>query len=115
MRDVFDLPLGPVFGRAGTVTTISVQPQCRYKVMRVMAQDTGNPVGTASRVMQVLVGNRLQRPTASGGTLVTFFGPPSLGGRLGWDTCDLGLRISLTVSFIQDCTVDVALFGYATI
>lgn len=120
---IYDFPMGPVFGKAGTVTTLSVKPQCRFKVVNVFAQDTGNPSGNGSRVMQFLVGNRLQRPAAQGGTLAAFFiGNSARVGKTGgaegflsWDTCDLGQSIALTISFVQSCTVDLTLFGYAVI
>lgn len=113
--EVWDIPLGPVFGEAGTTTVLTVKPQVRFRVEMVMAQDTGVPQNNGTRVMQFLVGNRLQRPSSGGSTLSAFFGATSLGGRLGWDTCDKGLSIALTVSFVQSCTLDVALFGKATL
>ena len=109
----WDLSLGPVAGAAGSTTTISVSPQCLFRVEKVIATDTGNPPGTATRVMQFTVGSRLQRPAASGSSLVLFFGPATLGNGLRWDTCQQGLSISITVSFVQDATFDISLFGKA--
>jgi len=109
----WDLSLGPVAGVAGSVTTVSVSPQCLYRVSKAMAYDTGSPPGTGTRIMQFLVGNRIQRPTAQGSTLSAFFGPLALGNRLCWDTCQRGLLISITVSFVQACTFDVTVFGEA--
>lgn len=109
----WDLSLGPAFGAAGTQQTLTVSPQCLYRVEKVIATDTGTPVGTATRIMQFLVGNRLQRPSANGSSLVSFFGPATLGNGLRWDTCEKGLVISVTVSFVQASTFDMSLFGKA--
>ena len=107
------MSLGPAFGAAGAQTTLTISPQCRFRVEKVIATDTGTPAGTATRIMQFLVGNRIQRPSASGSSLVSFFGPATLGNGLRWDTCEKGLVISVTVSFVQAATFDLSLFGRA--
>jgi hypothetical protein len=109
----WDLSLGPAFGAAGSTTTLSVQPQCLFRVEKVIATDTGSPAGSATRIMQFMVGNRLQRPSSSGSTTVQFFGPGVLGNGMRWDTCQQGLSISVQVSFVQDATFDMSLFGRA--
>jgi len=111
----WDLSLGPVSGAAGTTTVITVAPQCSFRVEKAMATDTGTPPGTATRIMQFLVGNKIQRPTAQGASLVLFFGPATLGNGLRWDTCEKGLTISVTVSFVQTATFDLCLFGKAAL
>jgi hypothetical protein len=109
------MSLGPVSGQAGTVTTITKAPQCLFRVEKVMATDSGDPPGTATRIMQFLIGQRIQRPTASGSSLVAFFGPATLGNGVRWDTCQQGLTISVTVSFVQAATFDISLFGRAVV
>ncbi len=109
----WDFPLGPVYGEAGTVTTITIKPQCRFRVEKVMATDTGDPPGTSTGVMQFLVGNQLQRPVVGGATLVTFFGPAVLGNGVRWGICDRGLSIALTLQFIRATTFYGSLFGSA--
>lgn len=109
----WDLSLGPAFGVAGSTTVITVSPQCLFRVEKVMAYDTGNPPGTATRIMQFLVGNQLQRPSASGSSLALFFGVATLGNGMRWDTCQRGLTISVTVSFVQAATFEMSLFGKA--
>lgn len=111
----WDLSFGPISGPAGAVATIVKAPQCLFRVEKVMASDTGNPPGTATRIMQFLVGNRIQRPSASGSSLVVFFGPATLGNGLRWDTCQQGLSIAITVSFVQAATFDMTCFGRAVI
>ena len=78
-----------------------------------MAYDTGEPSGSGTRISNLLVGNRLQRPSANGATLSTFFAPFALGNSLNWDTCQRGLTISVTVSFVQTCTFEMCVFGQA--
>ena len=109
----WDLSFGPVSGAAGTTTVITVAPQCLYRVEKVIATDTGTPPGTATRIMQFLVGQRLQRPGSAGSTLVQFFGPATFGNGLRWDTCERGLSIAVTVSFIQAATFEMSTFGKA--
>ncbi|KKW46607.1 MAG: hypothetical protein UY96_C0003G0110 [Parcubacteria group bacterium GW2011_GWB1_56_8] len=107
----WDLSFGPVSGAAGTTTVITRSPQCLFRVEKVMATDTGTPPGFATRIMSFLVGQRLQRPTSSGSTLALFFGPAALGNGLRWDTCERGLSISITVSFVVAATFDMVVFG----
>lgn len=107
----WDLPFGPAFGAAGTSTVITVSPQCLFRVEKVLATDTGSPPGTATRIMQFLVGQRMQRPSANGSTLAMFFGPGTLGNGVRWDTCQQGLSISVTVSFVQAATFDMTVIG----
>jgi hypothetical protein len=107
----WDYPLGPVFGAAGTVTTISVTPQCRYRVEKVMATDTSPNPGFGVGVVQFMVGQQLQRPVTAGASLATFFGPTAIGNGLRWGVCDKGLSITLQVSFIASCTFHGSLFG----
>lgn len=111
----WDLSFGPISGLAGDITIIMRAPQCLFRVEKIMATDTGTPPGTATRVMQFLVGNRLQRPAATGSTLVVFFGPATLGNGLRWDTCDKGLSIAVTVSFVVPATFDMTCFGKAVV
>ncbi len=110
-RRYWDYPLGPVSGLAGTSTTITVTPQCAYRVEKVMASDDGPVPGMSTAVMQFLVGQRLQRPASAGSAVALFFGPMSLGNGVCWDTCPGGFQISLTISFLQTATFFGALFG----
>lgn len=109
----WNIDFGPVFGSAGTITTLTVVPQCAFQGRKVMANDTGSTPGQGTRVMQLLVGQRMQRPLASGSTLAAFFGVNALGNDVRWDTCQKGLAIAITVSFVESCTFDMTVFGRA--
>lgn len=114
-RRYWDFPLGPVFGVAGTITTISVRPQCLFRVEKVMVTDTGDPPGSATMIMQFIVGSRVQRPVTGGASLAAFFGPEALGNGVSWSADSGGLRIQLQVSFVQDATFRGSLFGSAEV
>lgn len=111
----WDLSFGPVSGAAGTTTVITVAPQCLFRGEKVMATDTASPAGTGTRITQILIGQRLQRPATGGGTLTSFFANNALGNGIKWDTCQQALSISVTVSFVSACTFDMAVFGKAVI
>lgn len=109
---MWDYPLGPVFGAAGTTTTISVKPQVSFRVEKVMVQD--DPPGSVL-LMQFIVGQAFQRPVVSGGSLAAFFGPRALANGLCWGTCEPAFSISMTISFVQDATFYGSLFGSAAV
>ena len=44
-----------------------------------------------------------------------FFSQAALGNGVKWDTCDKALTISVTVSFIQQCTFYMTVFGKAVL
>ena len=111
----WDLSFGPVSGAAGTTTIITVAPQCLFRGEKVMATDSGSPAGYGTRITQVLIGQRLQRPATGGGSLTAFFAQTALGNGIKWDTCQQALSIAITVSFIQACTFDATVFGKAVV
>jgi hypothetical protein len=110
----WQLDFGPTCSGANTSTTITVAPQCLFRGEKVMATDTGSPVGTATRIQTILIGNRLQRP-ASTSTLTTFFSNGALGNGIKWDTCERALSIAITVSYTSACTFDMTVFGKAVL
>lgn len=110
----WDFPLGPVFGTAGTSTTITIQPQTLFRVEKIMATDVGPAsAGYNTSVTQVIIGNKLQRPATTGGTLTLFFANNALGNGVKWDTCQPALSISFQVSFITTSTFYGTLWGKA--
>lgn len=111
----WDLSFGPVSGAAGTITTITQQPQCLFRGEKVMATDSAATPGYGTRITQVLIGQRLQRPATGGGSLTAFFSQSALGNGIKWDTCQQALSISVTVSFVSACTFDMTVFGKAVI
>lgn len=109
----WDLSFGPVSGAAATTTVITVAPQCLFRGEKVVATDSHTPAGTGTRITQVLIGQRLQRPATGGGSLTLFFSNGTLGNGIKWDTCQQALSIAVTVSFIQAVTFDMTVFGKA--
>lgn len=111
----WQIDFGPVSGAAGTTTVITQQPQCLFRGEKVMATDSASTAGTGTRIGQILIGQRLQRPAGVGATLTAFFANNALGNGIKWDTCDKALSIAVTVSFIQSCTFDMTVFGKAVV
>ena len=111
----WDLSFGPVSGAAATTTVITVAPQCLFRGEKVVATDSHTPAGTGTRITQVLIGQRLQRPATGGGSLTLFFSNGTLGNGIKWDTCQQALSIAVTVSFIQAVTFDMTVFGKAIV
>ena len=118
----WQIDFGPVFGSAGTSTTIAVNPQCLFRGEKVTATDSGaiggpsdaNPAGNGTRVGAIFVGNQLQRPAATK-TLTAFFAPNALGNGVKWATCQKGLLITIDVFFITSCTFDMTVYGKAVL
>ena len=111
----WQVDFGPVFGAAGTTTTITIAPQCLFQGEKLIATDTSSPPGNGTRVGTILVGQRLQRPVGSGYTLTAMFAPNALGNGVRWDTCEKALTISVQVSFVVACTFDMSVFGKAVL
>lgn len=118
LRD-WDLEFSPMSAPAGQVVTFNASPQCFFKGEKVVATDSATPPGTGTRIMQIAIGNRVQRPgsrsrnTAVGGSLTAFFAQTALANGLLWDTCQPSMTISVDVSFVQACTFDMTVFGKA--
>lgn len=107
---------GFVWGNAGFTTTITIRPQCRFRVEKMMATDTHSSPGFGTSIIQVAIGQKIQRPgNAARGSLSTFFAQTALADGIKLDTAHPWEAIALTISFIQDCTFHGALFGTAEI
>lgn len=112
----WQIDFGPVFGVAGAIVTATVNPQVPFRGEKLTATDTGTVPGRGTRVLDVMVGQRSQRPAAKGSTLTAFFATSALGNGIKWDTSPgSGSTISVVISFIQTCTFDLAVFGKAVI
>lgn len=109
----WQIDFGPVSGAAGTTTTLTQTLQTYFRGEKVMATDSGSPAGSQTRIQTILVGQKLQRPLGTGGTLTSFFANNALGNGIHWDTCQPGLTISIGVSFISAVTLDLTVFGKA--
>lgn len=110
----WELSFGPVSGPAGSTTTISVMPQLYFRGEKVIASDSATPPGTGTRIMNIMVGAKMQRPN-NGGVLTQFYGPNALGGGIKFDTCQPAFAIAMVVSFIVACTFDARMFGKAVV
>jgi hypothetical protein len=117
----WQIDFGPVSGASGTITTLTVQPQCIFRCEKIMATDdygnylaSPNPNfnGRGTRIGSILIGQRNQRP-ATTFTLSNFFAQNSLGNGIKLNTCKEALSIAVQVSFIQTCTFDMTMFGKA--
>ena len=111
----WQIDFGPVSGGAGSSTTLSNNPQCLFRGEKVMATDSGTTAGYGTRISQILVGQKLQRPAGGGSTLTAFFANNALGNGIKWDTCEKALTIGVTVLFAQACTFDMSVFGKAVL
>lgn len=110
----WDVPLGPVSGAAGTQTTISFQPQAYFRVEKLMATDTATPPGTGTAIVQIAIGQRVQRPGSTAqGTLTQFFAETALANGIKLDTAHPYEAIAITVRFIQSCSFSMVLSGTA--
>ncbi len=111
----WDLCFGPMYGEAGTTTVLVVAPQCFFRGEKIIATDTAEKPGRGTRITQVLIGQRLQRPATGGGSLTAFFASNAIGNGVTWDTCEPAFSIAVTVSFIEACTFDMNIFGRAIV
>jgi hypothetical protein len=107
----WDLSFGPVFGRAGTITTMSVQPRCFFRGEKIIAIDSSERPGYGTRIMNIFVGQqRQQLPTEF---LTSNLSSESLRNGAKLDTCNPALSIAATISFIESCTFSMSIFGKA--
>jgi hypothetical protein len=114
----WQIDFGPVYAAtAGYVTTLTITPQVLFRGEKVMATDLGpNAAGYNTRVTQIFVGQKSQRPANAGATLTAFFANNALGNGIRWDSCERGLSISVTVSFVAaNATFDMTVFGKAVL
>jgi hypothetical protein len=111
----FDFGFGPVWAPAGRETTIKVSPQCLFRGEKILATDTHSTPGTGTRIIQVAVGQKIQKPGGRNGTLTRFFSETALTNGIKFDTAHPWSEIAVTVSFVQECTFDMSVFGRAII
>ncbi len=109
----WDFPIGPISGKAGERKEIIIEPQSPFMVEKIMATDTGDGLHTA--LMQILIGDRLQRPATNDGTLTLFYKQNTLGNGIRTDWCRLGQKMVIQIKFLQDATYEGCLWGKAAI
>lgn len=110
----FDFSSGGVWGPAGSSTTITLSPQCVFRTEKIMATDTGSTPGMGTSIVQVTVGQNIQRPgNTDRGSLTKFFSEQSRANGILFDTANAWEQIAISVNFIQECTFYINLFGTA--
>lgn len=111
-----DFATGPCWAPAGATTTITIRPQCAFRCEKTMATDSAATPGMGTMIVQVAIGQKVQRPSNTPrGTLTRFFDPSSRANGITFDTAHAWEDIAITVSFVQDCTFNASLFGTAEI
>lgn len=112
----WQIDFGASFAPAGSIVTIENRPQVLFKAEKIMATDTGSPAGTATRVLSVTIGQKVQKAEAFGkGTLTQLFSASALENGISFDTAKEWSTIAVTVSFVQTATFDMSLFGSAVV
>lgn len=108
----YDFPTGQVYGPQGAVTVITIRPQCRFRIEKLMATDTFSSTGMGTSIVAVTIGQKVQKANNGGrGSLSMFFSQASLANGINFDTTQAWEDISLTVRFVQACTFSASLFG----
>ncbi len=112
----FDMSFGAVWGPAGFQTTITIRPQCLFRVEKLMATDSASTPGTGTSIVQVGVGQRIQRPgNTPQGSLTLFFAQNAIADGITFDTAHPWEDIAITVTFIVACTFNATLWGRAVV
>ncbi len=96
-------------GRAGVTYTVDVQPGGLFKARRLVATDEHG--GLKTMITMMLVGQRLQMPSATVGILTQCFDREAVGNDIDFDVCQPGLSIVFQVRFLVDCTWSAELWG----
>lgn len=110
----FDFSTGQVFGPAGGQTVITIRPQCKFRIEKVMATDTATPAGTGTSIIQIAIGQKIQKANATGnGSLTMFFAQNAIANGVELDTAQPWEDIAITVSFNQSCTFSLNFSGTA--
>lgn len=109
-----DFPISGAFGPVGGRTTITIRPQCIFRVEKFMVTDTVGGLGTS--IVQIAIGQKIQRPgNTPQGTLSQFFAEVAHANGITLDTAHPWEDIAITVAFNQACTFYGNLFGTADI
>ncbi len=78
-----------------------------------MATDSATPAGHGTRIVQIAVGQKIQKPGGHRGTLTHFFSQNALANGILFDTAQPWANIAVTVSFVQAVTFNMSVFGKA--
>lgn len=105
-----------VYGTVGQTQTITATPQCLFRAEKLTVNEIGSSTnGFGTTITQMLVGQKNQLPTTTGGVTSSAFLQNSLGNGIKFDTCQPALTITFQVSFLQTCTWQGTLFGKAVL
>lgn len=105
-----------VYGTIGQSVTTTATPQCLFRAEKLVVNEIGSSTnGNGTTITSMLVGQKNQLPTTTGGISSSAFLQNSLGNGIKFDTCQPALTISFTVSFLQTCTWQGTLFGKAVL
>lgn len=103
-------------GRAGTTTTVTVQPQCLFRGIKLFATDDSAEPGHSTDIIGAFVGNRpIIGPFGAAIIPVAEFAHYKVNNQLLFPTCDPALLITLQVRFRRDCTFYATIMGDAVI
>jgi hypothetical protein len=115
-RREWPLEFGSVWAPAGAQTTIKIASQViGFRGEKIMATDSGSPVGFATRILMCTVGQKVQRPAGGRGCLTAFFSETALANGVNFDLAEDWEQIGVTVSFVQACTFTMTIFGSACV
>jgi hypothetical protein len=110
LRD-WQIDFGPAWAPAGSVSTITIAPQCLFRGEKITATDTAPTPGTGTRILQVAVGQKVQKARTGNGTLTSMFASTALANGIKFDTAQRWSRVAVTVSWVQSVTFDMSVFG----
>lgn len=116
-----ELDMGLVLdGRAGETLSVSIPPQCAFRVEKMLAADSGgandSEDGTRTKIVQVFVGAKNQIMPVLGKPapmLTKMFTARALGNGWMFDICYPGQSITFHILFLVDCRWESTLFGKA--
>jgi hypothetical protein len=112
-RRALQFDTGDVWCPAGRQTVVTLSPQCRWRSEKIMATDSSSSPGMGTMIVNVAVGQHIQKPGNGNGSLTKFFNQTSLADGIRFDTADAWEDIAITVYFITACTFNATLFGTA--
>lgn len=105
-----------IYGAVGTTGTVTATPQCLFRAEKLVINEIGSSTnGFGTSITQMLVGQKNQLPTTTGGVSSSAFLQSSLGNGIKFDTCQPALTITFQISFLQTCTWQGSLFGKAVL
>jgi len=101
-------------GRAGTIQTTTINPQCLFRINKIIATDDEN--GQSTEITQIIVGNQLVLPVGLGiGIPTSEFAFYKINNEIIFPTCQPALMIAVSVRFLRDSKWKASMFGDAVV